>query len=185
MTNTVFQNINEFDDVWSRNRYDEMKKEGLCEADILDLLAITSRDNARTPMQWNDTQNAGFTSGTPWINLNPNYKTINVASQLNQPDSVLNFYKNLIRLRKAEQALIYGQYELILEDHPQIYAYIRQYHDQRIVVICNLSDHDADFLHDDLHLYYDRLLLANYVVHNHSMIRDVIMQPYEIRVYRL
>lgn len=185
MTNTVFQNINEFDDVWSRNRYDEMKKEGLCEADILDLLAITSRDNARTPMQWNDTQNAGFTSGTPWINLNPNYKTINVASQLNQPDSVLNFYKNLIRLRKAEQALIYGQYELILEDHPQIYAYIRQHHDQRIVVICNLSDHDADFLHDDLHLYYDRLLLANYVVHNHSMIRDVIMQPYEIRVYRL
>ncbi len=185
MTNTVFDSIDDFDDIWAKNRFAEMQKEGYTEAEILELLTITSRDNARTPMQWNAERNAGFTTGNAWLKLNPNYHSINVEAQLTDQHSVLNFYRRMAQLRKREEVLIYGKYDLILADDPQIYAYSRTLDEQKILVICNLSDHDADYLYDDLQLHHENLLLSNYEVLPHSMIRDIILQPFETRVYRL
>ena len=91
-------------------------------------------------MQWDGSAKAGFTTGTPWLKVNPNTETINVAAQEGDPDSVLNFYRQLITLRKAEPVLVYGNYDLILAEDPQIYAYTRTLEGQKLVVICNLSD---------------------------------------------
>src|SRR5690625_7606386 len=98
------------------------------------------RDNSRTPMQWNTEENAGFTTGTPWLKVNPNYKQINIEEELANPDSILNYYKRLIHLRQNSDALIYGSYELILEEHDQVFAYKRTLNDERYLVLTNLFD---------------------------------------------
>lgn len=185
MTNTRFTSIDDFDDVWSKNRYYSMKKDGMTEEAILGWLSLTSRDNARTPMQWNATANAGFTSGKPWLKVNPNYTSINVQQQQEQPDSVLNFYRQMIRLRKAEPVLVYGNYAQLMEEDPQIYAYTRTLDDQKVVIICNMSDHDALYHQDEITLHHDHLWLNNYPVLSHSVTNRVLLQPYEIRVYRI
>ena len=185
MTNTKFSSIEDFDDVWSINRYHSMKKDGMTDEAILGWLSLTSRDNARTPMQWDATANAGFSAAKPWLKVNPNYTTINVQQQQEQPDSVLNFYRQMIRLRKAESVLVYGSYELLMEDDQQIYAYTRTLDEQKVVVICNMSDHDAMYHHEDFKLYHDHLWLNNYAVLPHSATSQLLLQPYEVRVYRV
>ena len=185
MTNTKFSSIEDFDDVWSINRYHSMKKDGMTDEAILGWLSLTSRDNARTPMQWDATANAGFSAAKPWLKVNPNYTTINVQQQEAQPDSVLNFYRQMIRLRKAESVLVYGSYELLMEDDQQIYAYTRTLDTQKVVIICNMSDHDAMYHHEDFKLWHDHLWLNNYAVLPHSATSQLLLQPYEVRVYRV
>ena len=94
-------------------------------------------------MQWNDEDNAGFTTGTPWFSMNPNYKEINVEKQKNEENSILNFYKKMIALKKENEILIYGTYDLLLEDDPQIYAYTRTLDDEKVIVISNISKEEA------------------------------------------
>ena len=185
MTNTKFSSIEDFDDVWSKNRYHSMKKEGMTDEAILGWLSLTSRDNARTPMQWDATTNAGFSTEKPWLKVNPNYTTINVQQQEAQPDSVLNFYRQMIRLRKAESALVYGNYELLMADDPQIYAYTRTLNSQKVVIICNMSDLEALYHHEEFKLYHDHLWLNNYAVLPHTAVNRLLLQPYEVRVYRV
>lgn len=106
------------------------------------------RDNSRTPMHWDDEINAGFTTGTPWFGMNQNYKEINVAKQKNEENSIFNFYKKMIALKKEHDVLNYGTYDLLLEDDPQIYAYTRTLNDEKIVVISNISKEEAVYNED-------------------------------------
>ena len=140
MTNVAFESIDDYRDIATRNMYQEAVEErGVDPEFALAVVHARSRDNARTPMQWDAGAGAGFTAGTPWIKVNPNYRTINVEQALADPNSVLNYYRKLIRLRREHPIIVYGTYDLILDDHPQIYAFTRTLDDDRLLVILNFS----------------------------------------------
>ncbi|GIM29230.1 alpha-glucosidase [Clostridium polyendosporum] len=185
MTNVKFETIEEYNDVATRNKYSIKKEQGVPHEDIMKLIWVSSRDNSRTPMQWDESPNAGFTDGTPWIGVNPNYKEINVAKQQKDPNSIFTFYKKMISIKKENDILIYGKYDLILEDNEQIYAYTRSIDNEKIVVICNLTDSDAVYEYKDIKLMYDGLLLYNYNVQPHEDKTSFVLKPYEARVYRV
>lgn len=185
MTNVKFETIEEYNDVATRNKYSIKKEQGVPHEDIMELIWVSSRDNSRTPMQWNESPNAGFTDGAPWIGVNPNYKEINVARQQKDPNSIFTFYKKMISTKKENDILIYGKYDLILEDNEQIYAYTRSIDNEKIVVICNLTDLDAVYEYKDIKLMYDGLLLSNYNVQPHEDRTSFVLKPYEARVYRV
>lgn len=185
MTNTVFDGIADFDDVLARNRWEERVAAGERPADVLADLAITARDNARTPMQWSAAPGAGFTTGTPWLKPNPNHARINVAAQEADPDSVLNYYRRLIGLRKAERVLVEGAYHPLMASHRQIYAYCRGEGAGRLVVIVNLGKRPARYCHAGLMLAHEGLLLANLPVAPHAPRDSLQLRPYEARVYRV
>ncbi|MEX2365262.1 MAG: alpha-amylase family glycosyl hydrolase, partial [Pseudohongiellaceae bacterium] len=144
MVNYPFSQLDEFDDVAIHNLAQQRYDEGWSHDDILNTVRDSARDNSRTPMHWDDTPHAGFTRGTPWLPAHPNHPDINVKHQTADPASVLNYYKALIQLRREHDTLIYGQFELLLEDHPQVFAYQRTLAEQCYQVICNLSDQPAD-----------------------------------------
>ncbi|WP_343253478.1 alpha-glucosidase [Ligaoa zhengdingensis] len=140
MTNAYFHSIGDYRDIESINAFHELTEQGLAtEEEILHYLRAISRDNARTPMQWNSTPNAGFTTGTPWIAVNPNYLTINAADEEADPESVLHYYKKLIRLRKQYPIIVYGKFLPLLEEDDAIYAYERRLDAQRLTVACNFT----------------------------------------------
>ncbi|WP_099191615.1 glycoside hydrolase family 13 protein [Tepidibacter mesophilus] len=185
MTNVAFKNIDEYDDVRTKNTYNIKIDEGMSHEKIMKLVWATSRDNSRTPMQWDDTENAGFTTGQPWIGINPNYKDINVKKQLNNPKSVLNFYKKMINIKKENEIFTYGKYDIILLHHDKIYAYTRTLGDEKVVVICNLKDTDASYEYNDFDLSHDKLLLSNYDVKYHDDTSNITLKPYEARLYKV
>lgn len=184
MTNVQFPSIDDYDDVAVKNLYRLKKEEGMSHQDIMDIIWASSRDNSRTPMQWSSKENAGFTKAQPWIKVNPNYKEINVEIQSQDGDSILSFYKKMIRLKKENEVFTYGQYDLLLGDDQQIYAYTRTSDDDKVVVITNLSTEEASFEADDK-LSYEQLLLNNYPVEKHGDMDSFTLKPYEARVYRL
>ncbi len=185
MTNVRFDSIEKYNDVKSINIYEEKINEGVSVNEALKAVASISRDNARTPMQWDSTNYAGFSENTPWIDVNENYKSINVESQLANENSVLNFYKKLIKIRKENLSLIYGRYDMILEEDEKIYAYTRTLDNDKYVVIVNLSDEEALYKYDDLDLIYENLMLANYKVREHGILKEVVLKPYEARLYKV
>lgn len=143
---------------------------------LLDKYKMENRDNSRTPMQWNDSMNGGFTKGTPWFPVNPNYKTINVEKESKDPHSVLNFYKALIQLKKSDDIYTYGQFDLVDEENPNIFAYTRTLNNQTILVVGNLTDQVSQ-LNVPYHLENDsQVKLHNYI--NHAINFNQI-QPYE------
>jgi alpha-glucosidase len=184
MTNTRFDGIEDFNDVFAKNLYAQLRAEGVPAEEIIEMLTRTSRDNSRTPMQWDASANAGFSTGKPWLKANPNYPAINVAQQEEDPDSILNFHRRLIRLRKAEPVLVHGRYTLLMATDPQIYAYTRTMNGEAIVVLTNLSREPARFQHAGMKLRYADLLLANHAVAPHDAVESVTLRPYEARVYR-
>ena len=185
MTNVRFDSIQQYNDVKSINIYEEKINEGVSVNEALKAVASISRDNARTPMQWDSTNYAGFSENTPWIDVNENYKSINVESQLANENSVLNFYKKLIKIRKENLSLIYGRYDMILEEDEKIYAYTRTLDNDKYVVIVNLSDEEALYKYDDLDLIYENLMLANYKVREHGILKELVLKPYEARLYKV
>ena len=185
MTNVRFDSSEKYNDVKSINIYEEKINEGVSVNEALKAVASISRDNARTPMQWDSTNYAGFSENTPWIDVNENYKSINVESQLANEDSVLNFYKKLIKIRKENLSLIYGRYDMILEEDEKIYAYTRTLDNDKYVVIVNLSDEEALYKYDDLDLIYENLMLANYKVREHGILKEVVLKPYEAILYKI
>ena len=185
MTNVRFDSIEKYNDVKSINIYEEKINEGVIVNEALKAVASISRDNARTPMQWDSTNYAGFSENTPWIDVNENYKSINVESQLANENSVLNFYKKLIKIRKENPSLIYGRYDMILEEDEKIYAYTRTLDNDKYVVIVNLSDEEALYKYDDLDLIYENLMLANYKVREHGILKELVLKPYEARLYKV
>jgi oligo-1,6-glucosidase len=140
MTNTPFTSIKEYNDIQSVNMYHTEMAAGRPENEIMDYLAVRSRDHGRTPIQWNGQQNGGFTTGTPWLKVNPNFTSINVEQQLNDEDSILQFYRQLIQLRKANAALMHGQYEDVLLESEEIAGYTRTLGNEKWVVLSNLSE---------------------------------------------
>lgn len=146
MTNYPFQNMQEFRDIESINAYQEWCESGHLTHDAFwPCLVFKSRDNARTPMQWDTAAHAGFTAAEPWIAVNPNYTEINAKAQTADPDSVFHYYKKLITLRKQLPIIVYGSYELLLKDHEQIFAYTRTLDQEKLLVVCNFSDTETDF----------------------------------------
>jgi len=187
MTNVAFESIDDYRDVEALNMYKELINEkGVDPKDFIKVLHAKSRDNARTPVQWNDSDQAGFTAGTPWIQVNPNYTEINVAQALADPDSVFYYYKKLILLRKENPVIVYGRYDLILESHEEIYAFTRTLDDDRLLVILNFSTNTPEFvLPKDISFTSNDLLISNYKVDSSEDILKFTLHPYEARVYRL
>ena len=185
MTNVKYDSIDQYNDVKTINIYNEKIAEGICKEKALSEVADISRDNTRTPMQWNDDKYAGFSQCAPWLDVNDNYKAINVEKQLKDENSILNFYKKLIKIRKENLALVYGTYDLILEDDEKIYAYTRTFDEDKFVIIVNLSSEEAEYKFDNCLLQYEKLLINNYPVEKHDDIKEVILKPYEARLYKL
>lgn len=147
MTNVKFDNIDQYDDVETRGAYQDAVEHGWDMTKFMEAVHIQSRDNSRTPMQWDDSANAGFTDGRPWLQSNKNYDRINVQSQIDDPKSILSFYKNILKLRKQHPTWIYGQYESIDNDHPQIYRYERWDENSKYLVLLNFSEQILEWSH--------------------------------------
>lgn len=176
MTNVYFDKLEDYRDIESINAFHQYVDSGIVKADdMMRYLKEISRDNARTPMQWDDSKNAGFTDGTPWINVNPNYKEINAKAAVADPNSVFHYYQELIKLRHTLPIIVYGKFQGLLEDSETIYAYNRLLDGQVLTVACNFTDQEQDCtLFDDL---AGEELISNYKEHKAGK-----LQPYEARV---
>ena len=187
MTNPKFSSIDEYRDVESLNVYEIKRAQGMNENEILEILKHKSRDNSRTPVQWSDEPNAGFTKGTPWINPADNYREINVEKALDDEDSIFYFYQKLIALRKQYEIITYGNYELILGEDEQIFAYIRNGAGEKLLVINNFYGSETAFeLPEDITFegYHSEILLSNYK-DSLKEFKQVLLRPYESIVYHL
>jgi oligo-1,6-glucosidase len=187
MTNVRFESIDDYRDIETLNLYREAVHErGLDAAQVMAAIHAKGRDNARTPMQWSDGPNAGFSAGTPWIGVNPNHREVNAQRAMADPDSVFHHYRRLIELRRTLPVVVHGRYELLLAEHPQIYAYTRTLGDERLLVICNFSgDTPQCTLPEDLACCRLELLIANYPVEAGEDLRTLSLRPYEARAYQL
>ncbi|EPF14458.1 oligo-1,6-glucosidase [Bacillus cereus BAG1O-3] len=186
MTNVRFQSIDEYRDIETLNMY----KEKVIDHDeniekVMESIYIKGRDNARTPMQWDDQNHAGFTTGEPWITVNPNYKEINVKQAIQDESSIFYYYKKLIELRKNNEIVVYGSYDLILENNPSIFAYVRTYGDEKLLVIANFTADESVFeMPEDISYSESELFIHNYDVEIGS-IDNITLRPYEAMVFKL
>lgn len=186
MTNIYFNSIDEYNDIESINAYNELVGSGkVSKEKMMSYLRYKSRDNARTPMQWSDDENAGFTTGKPWMTINPNYVKINAQNEVSDSNSVFNYYKKLIKLRKENDIIVYGNYKPILEDSEEIFAYIRELEDKKLLVLCNFTKNvtsaeiPAELLNKDA-----KLLISNYSCEDlDKTSKDIKLKAYEARVY--
>lgn len=185
MTNAKFNNIEEYNDVRAKSVYEDKIKNGRTIDEALRELNASSRDNTRTPMQWDSSKNGGFTVGNSWLKVNENYEDINVEKQLKDSNSVLNFYKNIIKIRKENECLIYGSYNLILEEDKNIFAYERILDDKKFLIITNLSNYDNTYSYNKLNLRFSNLVISNYKVKEHKDINSMILKPWEARMYKI
>lgn len=184
MTNVKFNSIDDYNDVSIKNLYRNGLAEGKSHEKIMEVIWKNGRDNSRTPMQWNNKENAGFTTGKPWLKVNPNYKEINVGRSIETPDSIYHYYRKLIQLRKEQPALIYGSYDLVLAEHDLIYAYTRTWKDDQFLIMTNLIPQEAQFnLSSTLKGKSANILLSNYAKAERKL--EAILKPYEARVYQL
>lgn len=181
MTNAYMENIADYRDIESLNAYKELTtKENIPAETVMGYIKAVGRDNARTPMQWDASDNGGFTSGTPWLQVNKNYKTINAAAQVNDPDSVFAYYKKLIALRHTNEVMVNGVYDVLIPDHPQIYAYTRTLGDKQLLVLCNDSDTNVAIpaeLQEKIHA------AKNILIQNYKDTDESTLRPYEAVVY--
>ncbi|MEW8955739.1 alpha-glucosidase [Clostridium sp.] len=184
MTNVKFNSIEDYDDVKGINIYKEQREKGISEKEAMEIVWKVSRDNARTPMQWNNSENAGFSKSEPWIKVNPNYKDINVEDEINNEESIFNFYKEMISIKKNNLGLIYGKYDLILEEDKNLYIYTRTLDNEKFIVICNLTNEEANYSYEELDLNYEGLLLSNYKVEDQGDLKELKLRPWEARIYR-
>jgi oligo-1,6-glucosidase len=176
MANHPFAGIDQFRDVECLNHYREAVEHLGCRAeDVLADMRSVSRDNARTPMQWDAGPAAGFTTGTPWIAVNPDHTEVNAAAQRADPGSVFHYYRRLIALRHEDPVVQSGGYELLLADHPQLYAFTRTLGPQRLLVVANCSDEQVDCPLD---------MAGEVVIANHPQPQGALLRPWEARVYR-
>ncbi len=147
MTNMPFADISEVKDLDSINAYHEMSEAGLIsKEDMMRFIRLKGRDNARTPMQWDDSENAGFTTGTPWIGVNPNYTEVNAKAAVADEDSIFHYYRRLIALRKETPIIVYGHYALLEPDHESLYVYTRSLEEQKMLVICNFKKEPVNYV---------------------------------------
>lgn len=181
MTNAYMENIADYRDIESLNAYKELTtKENIPAKTVMGYIKAVGRDNARTPMQWDASENGGFTSGTPWLQVNKNYKTINAAAQVNDPDSVFAYYKKLIALRHTNEVMVNGVYDVLIPDHPQIYAYTRTLGDKQLLVLCNDSEKEVGVPTE----IEEKIAGAQGIlIQNYKDVKAGVLRPYEAVVY--
>lgn len=181
MCNAYFDDLADYRDIESLNAYRELTETcGVSHEEMMGYLKRVSRDNARTPMQWDDSKNAGFTTGTPWIKVNPNYIHVNAKQQVGNPDSVFSYYQKLIRLRHENEIIVYGDYELLEPENEELFIYTRTLGGERLMVLCNFTDRDVVIPASVTGQITDaQIMICNYVGKMESLLR-----PYEARVYR-
>lgn len=187
MTNPKFDKIEDYRDVESLNTFEIKKNEGLSEQEIIEILKQKSRDNSRTPVQWNSDEHAGFTTGTPWIHSAANYKEINAENAMKDPDSVFYHYQELIRLRKEYDVITNGDYELISEEDDSIFTFVRKTENEMLVVINNFYGTDKTYalpVKLDIAGLSNTVLLSNYA-DSAPLEREIKLRPYESIVYQL
>ena len=183
MTNVAFPSITDYRDVETLNAYRVIEKENSNIEKMLKAIHAQGRDNARTPVHWNNEPMAGFTSGEPWINVNPNYKKINVAKQEKDPDSILNFYREMVAFRKHHPTLVYGDFEMIQEENNRVFAYLREDEENQYLVIINFSDEENTFeLDDQLDMSKAVLAVSNYPEPKPSFFD---LYPWQANLYEL
>lgn len=182
MTNRVIDSLDEVDDIESINMYKDRITKGFTHEELMDVINKKGRDNARTPMHWNETDQAGFTTGEPWLAVQRNYPEINVQQALDNPHSIYYTYKQLIQLRKDHPLVIWGEYELLYPDHPTLFAYKRSYEGEEWVVVANLSEKETRVWFD-VGKEIDKLLLCN--TERTTVEKDLVLLPYEAFVAKL
>jgi oligo-1,6-glucosidase len=187
MTNVRFENIDDYNDLEILNMYREKVIEGGQDAaKVMESIYVKGRDNARTPMQWDDSENAGFTTGTPWLKINPNFTEINAKYALEDSNSIYYYYQKLIKLRKEHDIIVYGNYDLILAEHEEIYAYTRTIGEEKLLVVLNFFSDTPEFkLPEGIQYSTKQLLISNYEVNGNTDIQSFSLRPYEARVYLL
>ena len=183
MTNIGFDSIEQYQDIAAINGYKKVVSEGGDVDLFLKRLKFFSRDNGRTPMQWDDSANAGFTDGTPWLPVNPNYGTLNVAAQEGDPNSCLNYFRKMVKLRRENPVLVYGAYELLFREHPQVYAYTRTLGEEKMLVLLNFSAEAAE-LELPADLTTGEILIDNYETVSAEGAK-VSLQPYQAVIYQV
>ena len=184
MTNICFDDIKKYRDIETINYYNEkIKNED--EKSLIERIKITSRDNARTPMQWDNNLNGGFSKATPWIDVNPNYKQINVKESLEDSNSIFNYYKELIKLRHNNDTIVYGDVKLIYPENESIFAYTRNLEDEQLMVVLNFYENEIDFkIPDNIDINKLETILSNYkdkIIKNET----IKLRPYEAIVYKV
>ena len=180
MTNVPFQTIDEFPDIETQNIYQERLKAGFTEEETMYAIRAKARDNARTPMQWNAEKNAGFTEGTPWYRVNPNYKEINVEQALADPESVFYHYQKLIQLRKEHEVMVYGTYQLLFPEDEDLYIYTRTLEEEKWLIVCNFHEKTRK-----LHCKRaGQVMLSNYA-DTPAAEKITELRPYEAVIYQM
>ncbi len=183
MTNVRFESIDEYNDIESLNMYKDRISKGYTHDEIMESIYVKGRDNARTPMQWNDSENAGFTTGTPWLAINKNYNEINAKQCLEDENSIFHHYRKLINIRKNNDTIIYGDYTLLCPEDKNIFAYTRELNGDKILVICNFYDKEVTFDFDD-NFDSSEILLSNY--EDSSLLTAKLnLRPYEAIMFRV
>ncbi|CEF18735.1 alpha-glucosidase [Staphylococcus xylosus] len=175
MTNYPFESVETFNDVAVVNEYNIVKSQNGDVSALLEKHKMENRDNSRTPMQWNNQTNSGFSEHSPWFPVNPNYKTINVADQQQDPNSILNFYKSLITLKKSDDIYTYGTFDLVDKNNEQVFAYTRTLNNKKVLIVANLTNQTATFKYDNS-INQDNILLHNY---KNEAIDINAMKPFE------
>ena len=177
MTNCPFNTLDNFRDLESINAFHELTEQGkMTEEDMMAAIGYKGRDNARTPMQWDDSAYAGFSTANPWIMVNPNYTKINAKDQVNREDSVFKYYQKLIKLRHESELIVYGTYDLILDDDKDIYAYIRTLGDEKLIVYCNFSENTREVELPE-EFVNKKVLISNYS--DAKANQKITLRPYE------
>jgi len=179
MTNCPFNTLENFRDLESINAFHELTEQGkMTEEEMMAAIGYKGRDNARTPMQWDDSANAGFSGAdaTPWIMVNPNYTKINAKDQVSREDSVFKYYQKLIKLRHESDLIVYGTYDLILDDDKDIYAYIRTLGDEKLIVYCNFSENTREVELPE-EFTDGKILISNY--NDAKVSEKITLRPYE------
>lgn len=187
MTNAFFDKIEDYRDIEALDIFkDFTERKGFSEADTLELLRLKSRDNARTPMQWDDSEKAGFTEGTPWISVNPNHREINAKACLEDENSVFYYYQKLIKLRHEMPIITDGLYELLDADNEQVYTYLRRGKNETLVVLANFTEKTIMYrLGDEWKEKEGRLLLSNYETAPETFSGEITLEPYGAYVYHI
>jgi len=185
MTNPKFQSIEDYRDIETLNYYQQAVESDIPLDTIMEAIWNKSRDNSRLPMQWDDSHAAGFTTGTPWVQVNSNYQEVNVQEALKDENSIYHYYRELIALRKKHEALVYGEYKLLLPLDPDLYVYTRTLGEEKLLIILNFFDRTPVFeLPKELNNLSAELLLSNYKSKKEDL-QEITLSPYEARIYQL
>ena len=183
MTNCPFPTLEDLRDIESINAFHELTEAGKVNPeDMMRYIRLRGRDNARTPMQWDDSANAGFTTGTPWIMVNPNYTEINAKTEMEDPDSVFRYYQKIIGLRKKEKVMVYGTYQLLDPDNEKLYVYTRTLDNEKLLVICNFTEEEEIYSVPE-EFSKGEVLISSY--HREKAEKEIMLKPYEALVLKI